>query len=143
MTLYELIVLSVWRNEREDDQRSSGCWNLGYHAFGETAIGSALILESVKKVICKREALHEQQQSLSGDGRTSGTDSSLDIITHKTLTQTKLIGQPIPRLQDNQDPLLTDLKERNVLTAAVINIYCQHKGHYNVMCHQRAISRRT
>ena len=90
MTLYELIEHCEYGEMKEQIIRDCLVVGIQDTALSEKLqLDSLLTLESAKKAIRQREAVHEQQQLLNGDSRTSGTDNSLDVIAHKKLNSNR------------------------------------------------------
>ena len=159
MALYELAEHCEYGGMKEEMIRDRLVVGIRDTTLSEKLqLDSALTLESAKKAIRQREAVHEQQQSLKGDDKTSGADSNLDAIGHK-----KNIGArnphrgqrrdsthgntgkqprtPTTRTRDKCGRCGREKHPRDKCPAREAQCHnCQRKGHYSVMCYQRTIS---
>lgn len=115
-------------------------------------LDAALTLESAKKAIRQREAVHQQQLSLKGD-----STADLDVITRKKQNnsnyhrgqrrdsaQTKTTNQPRhpgTRTRDKCGRCGREKHPRDKCPAREAQCNnCKRKGHYSAVCYQREIS---
>ena len=122
-------------------------------------LDSSLTLESAKKAICQREAVHEQQLSLkSTRDELTLSDNYLDTVGFKqqsscrnhrgqrrdvqpNKTTKQLRNTATVHTKDKCGRCGREKHPRDKCPAKEAQCHnCQRKGHYSVMCRQRAIS---
>jgi hypothetical protein len=96
-----------------------------------------LTLDAVKKVICQREEVHEQQQMLNGSSKAANAD--FDAIPPQRKKKQRAAGaqrgrenSPVPRQQK------TTQRQSGGKCGNCHN--CGHQGHYSAQCRKREIS---
>ena len=148
MVLYDLAECCDYGDMKEQMIRDRLVAGIRDHALSEKLqTDSKLTLDTAKKTICQKEAVHEQQQSLKG--AENAATPSVNAIVHK---RPNFRGNPRSRsdgqTQRRQPPTGEkcgrcgrERHSRDKCPAKDAKCHsCKRVGHYSTMCRQKTVS---